>query len=136
MYVGDLVCGIALITVLSIYVSEMNRAELAKPIQYVLILPFLSSSNFFTSIIMGSNDLNLSSVLLNYYSMDNAAEDCQGIVKHDVIYTLALFQNPTLLSYLPLSFRIIIGKKSFLDGSQNFYCSFLLLTKAQSDWKL
>jgi hypothetical protein len=101
MYVGDWVCGIALITVLTIYASEMDRAELAEPIPYALIRPFLSTSNFFTSIIKGSHDLNLSSVFLNYYSMDNAAEDCQGIVKHDVIYTLPLFQTPTLLSYLP-----------------------------------
>jgi hypothetical protein len=28
------------------------------------------------------------------------------------------------------------NNKKILDGSQNFYCSFLLFVKAQSGWKL
>jgi len=63
---------------------------------YVLIPQFLSHQYFFHLHHQRSHDLSLSSLLLNYNTMDDDAEDCQGIVEHDVIYTLPRFLKPSL----------------------------------------
>ena len=52
--------------------------------------------------------------------MDDDAEDCQGIVEHDVIYTLPRFQNPPFLSYLPWLFSIIIEERKFVGWEPKF----------------
>lgn len=79
--------------------SAVGQAELSEPVQYVLIPHFTANSIFFCHLHhQRSRDLSLSSVLPNYYTVDDDAAACQGIVKHDVIYTLPRFQNLPLLS--------------------------------------